>query len=83
MLKKAASGVLAMLPCSRTVSTLRASTWLWPCWTDFFDHSRRLLIPISSRACMDHVREVFNRPTMELSVEILKDESRKGRVNQT
>ncbi len=56
MLKKAASGVLASLPCSRTVSTLRASNWLrpfpwkrasWRPWVwagdkaDFFDHSHR------------------------------------------
>ncbi len=39
MLKKAASGVLALLPCSRTPCTLRASKWLRPCWTDFFEHS--------------------------------------------
>ena len=66
MLKKAASGVLASLPCSRTVSTLRAPNWLRPCpwkraswrpwvWAGdkaiFFDHSPRLLISISSRAC--------------------------------
>ncbi len=31
MLKKAASGVLALLPCSRTESTLRASKGLRPC----------------------------------------------------
>jgi len=30
MLKKAASGVLAILPCSRTKSTLRAPKWLRP-----------------------------------------------------
>ena len=48
MLKKAASGVLAFLPCSRTESTLRASKRLRPCWTDpserlracFFEHSQ-------------------------------------------
>ncbi len=40
MLKKAASGVLALLPCSRTMSTLRASKGLRPCWTDFFEHSQ-------------------------------------------
>ena len=44
MLKKAASGVLALLPCSRTGRTLRARHWarsprrgkqkLRPCWTD-------------------------------------------------
>ena len=78
MLKKAASGVLAILPCSRTGSTLRASNWLRPCWTDFFDHSRRLLIPISSWAYMGHVREIFNRLTMELSVEMLNDERKEG-----
>jgi hypothetical protein len=39
MLKKAASGVLTFLPCSRTKSTLRASKGLRPCWTDFFEHS--------------------------------------------
>ncbi|GEM_PF-5989580 len=39
MLKKAASGVLAVLPCSRTQRTLRASKRLRPCWTDFFEHS--------------------------------------------
>jgi hypothetical protein len=39
MLKKAASGVLALLSCSRTKSTLRATKGLRPCWTDFFEHS--------------------------------------------
>ena len=49
MLKKAASGVLAILPCSRTSCTLRApnngdALWdvagnSWPCWRDFFEHS--------------------------------------------
>jgi hypothetical protein len=43
MLKKAASGVLALLPCSRTGSTLRASKRLRPCWTNFFEHSLSLL----------------------------------------
>jgi len=33
-LKKAASGVLAIFPCSRTGSTLRAQKGLRPCWTD-------------------------------------------------
>jgi len=40
MLKKAASGVLALVPCSRTGSTLRAPKGLRPCWTDFFEHSK-------------------------------------------
>ncbi len=59
MLKNAASGVLASLPCSRTVSTLRAPDWLRPCWTDFFDHSRRLLVWISSRefACERDIQQ--------------------------
>jgi len=34
MLKKAASGVLALVPCSRTAGTLRAPKGLRPCWTD-------------------------------------------------
>ena len=62
MLKKAASGVLALLPCSRTESTLRAPKELRPCWTDFFEHSRQLLMSISPRACMCHGSEIFNRP---------------------
>ena len=43
MLKKAASGVLALLPCSRTESTLRASKGLRPCWTNFFEQSLSLV----------------------------------------
>jgi len=43
MLKKAASGVLALLPCSRTNCTLRASKRLRPCWTNFFEHSLQLM----------------------------------------
>jgi hypothetical protein len=46
MLKKAANGVLAILPCSRTEGTLRSSKGLRPCWTDFFEHSRLPLISI-------------------------------------
>ena len=30
LLKKAASGVLALVPCSRNTSTLHAQKWLWP-----------------------------------------------------
>jgi hypothetical protein len=54
MLKKSASGVLAILPCSRTPCTLRASnngeafqdltSHLRPCWTDFFEPSLQLMI---------------------------------------
>ena len=36
-LKKAASSVLAIFPCSRCARTLRAQKWLWPCWTDFLN----------------------------------------------
>jgi len=62
MLKKAASGVLAILPCSRTESTLRASKGLRPCWTDFFEHSLQLMMAGSSRPCIGLGREMFNRP---------------------
>ncbi len=74
MLKKAASGVLALLPCSCTESTLRASnngepqrdlaSNSRPCWTDFFDHSPRLLTSISPRTFTYHRREKFNKPIM-------------------
>jgi hypothetical protein len=47
MLKKAASGVLAILPCSRTPCTLGASKWLRPCWTNFFKHSLQLMMIVS------------------------------------
>lgn len=40
MLKKFTSGVLALLPCSPTGSTLRALKELQPCWMDFFEHFR-------------------------------------------
>jgi hypothetical protein len=46
MLKKAASGVLAILLCSRTQRTLRAPKKLRPCWTDFFDHSLPLIMMV-------------------------------------
>jgi len=62
MLKKAASGVLAFLPCSRTESTLRASKWLRPCWTDFFEHSLPLMRAGLPGASMAHGPELFNRP---------------------
>ena len=77
MLKKAASGVLAILPCSRTGCTLRASTTgapvgtlqaiLRPCWADFFEHSLQLMMAVSSWACMCHGSEIFNSPTKESS----------------
>ncbi len=62
MLKKAASGVLALLPCSRTESTLRASKGLRPCWTDFFEHSLQLTMLGSSGAFIGYGKEIFNRP---------------------
>jgi len=65
MLKKAASGVLALFPCSRTEYTLRASKGLRPCWTDFFNHSPPLLTSIVCRAFTCHRREIFNRPLFE------------------
>jgi len=64
MLKKAASGVLALLPCSRTMSTLRASKGLRPCWTEFFDHSHRLLISVSPSVFIYFVGEISNIPIM-------------------
>jgi len=53
------TGTVALLPCSRTPRTFRASSllrrsgyegreWLWPCWTDFFEHSLRLMMAFSS-----------------------------------
>jgi len=62
MLKKAASGVLALLPCSRTESTLRASKGLRSCWADFFEHSLSLMLVIFPGAFMGHGHEIFNRP---------------------
>jgi hypothetical protein len=63
--EKAASGVLAILPCSRTPCTLRASKWLRPCWTDFFEHSLQLIIAVSAWACICHGNEIFNSPYHE------------------
>jgi len=65
MLKKAASGVLALLPCSRTESTLRVSKWLRPCWTDFFEHSLPLMRAGLPGVSMGHGPELFNKPTQE------------------
>jgi len=72
MLKKAASGVLALLPCSRTESTLRSSKWLRPCWIDpserlracFFEHSLSLVLVIFSGVFMGSWHEIFNSPAM-------------------
>jgi len=66
MLKKAASGVLAIVPCSRTESTLRAPKWLRPCWTDFFEHSLQLMMAVSSWAFICHGSEIFNSPFMAI-----------------
>ncbi len=68
MLKKAASSVLAILPCSRTESTLRASKGLRPCWTDFFEHSLPLPLFGSSRAFICNGSEIFNSPFLAQNV---------------
>ena len=60
MLKKAASGVLAIVPCSRTESTLRAPKWLRPCWSNLLEHSLPLMMSVSLRGCIGHRREIFN-----------------------
>jgi len=67
MLKKATSGVRALLPCARTKSTLRASKWLRLCWTDFFEHSLPLTMCGSSRALLGYWSAIFNRPFFHLS----------------
>ncbi len=69
MLKKAASGVLALLPCSRTMSTLRSSKWLRPCWRNFFEHSLPLTMRGSSGACIGCWSEIFNRPSQHFFVD--------------
>jgi len=70
MLKKAASGVLAILPCSRTSCTLRASNNGCTlrdaasnsrfCWTDFFEPSLQLMMAVSSWARIFHESGIFN-----------------------
>lgn len=62
MLKKAASRVLALLPCSCTACTLRASIGLRPCWTDFFEHSRSLMLVAHSGTSLAQEDGIFNRP---------------------
>ena len=71
MLKKAASGVLALLTCSRTACTFRASKGLRPCWTDFFDHSPWWLISVVPEAFTCHGREIFNRPMVWVAASLL------------
>jgi hypothetical protein len=66
--KKAASGVLAILPCSRIPYTLRPPKWLRPCWTDFFEHSLQLMMAVSSWACICHGSEIFNSPYQDLFI---------------
>ena len=73
MLKKAARDVLALLPCSRTMSTLRASKGLRPCWIDpserlracFFEHSLPLTMRGSFGAFIGCWSAIFNRPFKE------------------
>jgi len=62
MLKKTASSVLAILLCSHTPCTLRASKWLRPRWTEFFEHSLQLKMAVSSWAFICHESERFNDP---------------------
>jgi hypothetical protein len=71
MFKKAASGVLALLPCSRTGSTLRASKGLRPCWTDFFEHSLPLTMRSSSGAFIGNCCEKFNSSTYLTAINCL------------
>ena len=73
MLKKAASGVLALLPCSRTKCTLRASKGLRPCWTDFFEHSLSLMLVVSPDAFIGSGHEIFNRPIIYFSTRLWTD----------
>jgi hypothetical protein len=69
MLKKAASGVLAIVPCSRTrVRSARQKGCGLAGRTPrlredmLFDHSPRLLTSMVSRAFTCHRKEIFNRP---------------------
>ena len=86
MLKKAASGVLwlrtdtaALLTRSRTMSTLRASKGLRPCWTNpserlracFFEHSLSLMWVHFSGASTGSESELFNRPIVDRSMRTL------------
>ena len=85
MLKKAASGVLALLPCSRTQCTLRAPKGLRPCpwkrgswrpwdWageiTDFFEHSLQLMMPAFSWAFIGQWSEIFNSSIHHATLDI-------------
>jgi hypothetical protein len=61
LVKKAASGVLAIFPCSRTQRTLRPQKRLWPCWTDFFNRPKAMII---NAAKSKFVLENFNYSTL-------------------
>ena len=74
LLKKAASGVLALLPCSRTPCTLRPPQGLRPCWTDFFEHSLLLMLSSAFRVCLGQECALFNKLTIhDVRVIGLKD----------
>ena len=81
MLKKATSNVLALLPCSRTKSTLRASKGLRPCWIDpserlracFFEHPLPLTMRGSSGALIRYWSAIFHRPNLETAFGRKKD----------
>jgi len=61
---------VALLPCSRTMSTLRASKGLRPFlrlrsgqdWTNFFEHSLPLMMCGLFEDFIGYSRELFNRP---------------------
>ncbi len=63
---------VAILPCSRTPCTLRASKWLRPCWIDpserlracFFEHSLPLTMRGSFGAFLGYGSVIFNRLNM-------------------
>jgi len=55
---------------SHTKITLRASKWLRPCWTNFFEHSLPLMLVVLSEAFMGRGHEIFNRP---LVIDALKE----------
>ena len=68
--KRLAQAGVALLPCLRTESTLRAPKERRPSlrlrsgqdWTNFFEHSLPLSILGSSGACMGYGKEIFHRP---------------------
>ena len=62
MLKKATSGVLAILSYSRTDKYAPCVKMAAALLDDFFDHSRQLLALNSSWLYLSFFRVIFNRP---------------------